>query len=512
MTNSSKKVIGWVAVIVFAATLCACQKNPAQNVVTSKNDGSFDVNVVQSATEQEGAETTETTEMLAYNDTFYSTDGTVEFSLDIHQEMTHKAMPVVEIEPYYLTEADAQRVAKVLFGEVDFYEAAPLSGKEYSKQEIQSCIDRWLPYTNVNAVSELFPNRSGETEYLSLVVETIKKSIEDFTAQYENAPDEKTETLCDWTFKPDSYYRYAVEEIDKKDLSQDNQKLAVQVTVDGIPYYLAFTKRNMGDYKLNYIYSYPYSGFSPCDIDKVLLNAKLCRTEEPTAKQINAAKEKAQDLLDRMNLGTWTIDSYSIETKDCGNCSEFAIKVNAVPMIAGIPAVRCPQYVNLKSELAYASNYYLTDASFTFSANGTLLNFEMLSTIAVKEVINDCVAVLPMEELIERAATHLSLSDYQEYGLSGDFLEQLQETAGEKYLCKIDISKLDYGMLRVKAPNTDESYYYVPGIVLSGSIDYCGAQTGAIYESSGKTILKDRIVPLVTLNAVDGTIVELYTE
>lgn len=145
MTNSSKKVIGWVAVIVFAATLCACQKNPAQNVVTSKNDGSFDVNVVQSATEQEGAETTETTEMLAYNDTFYSTDGTVEFSLDIHQEMTHKAMPVVEIEPYYLTEADAQRVAKVLFGEVDFYEAAPLSGKEYSKQEIQSCIDRWLP-------------------------------------------------------------------------------------------------------------------------------------------------------------------------------------------------------------------------------------------------------------------------------------------------------------------------------------------------------------------------------
>ena len=54
--------------------LCSCAANPEQDVVISKNDGSFDVNVVQSATSPTASSGGEgTTQNVKYNETFFST-------------------------------------------------------------------------------------------------------------------------------------------------------------------------------------------------------------------------------------------------------------------------------------------------------------------------------------------------------------------------------------------------------------------------------------------------------
>ena len=76
----------------------------------------------------------------------------------------------------------------------------------------------------------------------------------------------------------------------------------------------------------------------------------------------------------------------------------------------------------------------------------------------------------------------------------------------------MEICQIDEGMLRVKVPNTDESYYYVPGIVLSGTIDYVGSKTGNFYASSGNGLYDQRIVPLVAINAIDGSVIALSNE
>ena len=60
----------WVSVlswIVCLAVLTACAANPEKEVVTSKNDGSFDANVVQSAEEIHALDATE---FLSFSDTF----------------------------------------------------------------------------------------------------------------------------------------------------------------------------------------------------------------------------------------------------------------------------------------------------------------------------------------------------------------------------------------------------------------------------------------------------------
>ena len=62
-------------------------------------------------------------------------------------------------------------------------------------------------------------------------------------------------------------------------------------------------------------------------------------------------------------------------------------------------------------------------------------------------------------------------------------------------------------MTRVKVPNTDNSYYYIPALILSGTINYCGEQSGTVYQSN-----PDGIYPLVAINAVDGSIIQLDNE
>ena len=79
--------------------LCSCAANPEQDVVISKNDGSFDVNVVQSATQPAG-QNESATQNVSYTDSFTSTDGSVQFQLSIDDTIPVQAWPVVEIVPH----------------------------------------------------------------------------------------------------------------------------------------------------------------------------------------------------------------------------------------------------------------------------------------------------------------------------------------------------------------------------------------------------------------------------
>ena len=47
-------------------------------------------------------------------------------------------------------------------------------------------------------------------------------------------------------------------------------------------------------------------------------------------------------------------------------------------------------------------------------------------------------------------------------------------------------------------------------MVLYGTVDYLESETGALNVSSGAGIWNDRIIPIVAVNAVDGSNIELY--
>lgn len=154
-----------------------------------------------------------------------------------------------------------------------------------------------------------------------------------------------------------------------------------------------------------------------------------------------------------MELGEWSIDQCNVKTTYYGDVPEYVICISAVPVIQGTPTIRYPQLDNLKSENIYASNYYYTDAYFEFSSNGDLMLFRMYSPIEIKEIVNENVALLSVDDLLVKAKNHLERSDLYAYGI-GSEIEQLKDKIG----CKVEISNLDMGLTRVKVQDSDDYY------------------------------------------------------
>lgn len=478
--------------------LCGCQKSPEQNVVSSKNDGTFDANIIQSATD-----TREDSQMLRSSEQFTSTDGSIEFVMNLDEVTTVSAMPVVEVEPHYLTGEDVKHVAEALFGDAVFYEREPSANPQFSKEQINKSIGRWSQYITSDAMRGLY---SDDTADPSSDIDYLKSYIELFTQRYESAPDKNPHIRCDWTFKKERNYNNSGIEINGRNLSDDLDVIYANTEIGDIEYVLTAATREESDYQVNKIRVALGSGIGPLFIDQSIYQAMLCRTEEPTKEQMVAIAERALGVLNRIDMGNWEIAEEYVQTTYYGNTPEYKIVVNAVPKFSGVSAVCGQQVENLTDDDTYVSNYAISTSSFEFSVNGDLINFQMVSPINVKEIVNSNVATLPLESLLEKAKSYLMLSDAKAgYGLPPGLVDMYEETFGEKVICKVNLCELEYGLGRVRAANSDANYYYVPVFVCKGIADYYGKDSGLLYVSSRDYYSSAQA--FVWINAVDGTII-----
>lgn len=479
----------WVSIVSFMlcfAILTACAANPAQEVVISKNDGAFDANISETAP---GPNDPTATQPINHEASFSSTDERVNFYLLIDDTVSAAHMPVIEVVPHYLSEEDAERVAYALFGNADFYEADPILAPVYSKDNIQKKLSRWSQYINKEALTELYG------EYIDGTVDIVKKFIEEYTREYAQAPSEDPHMICNWKFKKIPVYYFSQAEVASMDLENENDGVQATLWLGEIPYRYNAETRNKNDFKANYINAYIDDGISPDFIDSRIFRAQLCRTDIPTGSQIASIQEKAELILANMQLGEWIVDEIYVATATYGTVVEYTVCVNAAPVLNGIPTLRQTQILNLTSDDIYASNYNMSEVNFQFSANGDLLNFVLYSPIDISKVVNSKVAVLSIGELIEIAKSHFLYSDFSQYDSS-----MLFDPDDKTVACDVTINRIEYGLSRIRVPNTDASYYYIPSVAFYGDIAFTNKDTGDVYhfEESKR---------LVMLNAVDGTII-----
>ena len=313
---------------------------------------------------------------------FQSTDGSVSFHFITNSVKLPESMPIVEVVPYYLNEEDVRAVANALFDENDaYYEARINSNRIYSRSELLEQINRWSQYTQEQSVISLYGENRGN------ITEKVKRAIERNTILCESAPEEDVRLPARWTFQKDSFYYLTDEERSTHDFSVDNDAIMLEVTHKDLPYLLSVAKRNRTDYKISNVSAYLNEGSAPRQLDSRIFHAQLCRTNEPDAQQIELIKTKAQSILDSINLGQWKIDHYFVEEQHYGECSEYIIHIDAVPVFSGVSACRRPQIDSLKSKEVYSSNYYITDVHFEFSANGDMLYFNLCSPVEAKKVV-----------------------------------------------------------------------------------------------------------------------------
>ena len=501
-----KKPRWWVSAICSVlsfAILTACAANPDKEAVVSKNDGAFDASLIQTATVPHVPQHVEVTEE------FTSTDGSVAFTIRLDQTIIPPEVPVVEVVPHYFSGEDAKRISHVLFGEdAVFYEKEPTMGayeQIFTREDALAALQRWSNYTNLDALRELQGKHTIPSD-----VEVVKAGIEKLTAALDHIPEGKTYRNAEWIMRPDDEYFYTAEQLAEMDEDdRDNlQSVQVMTNVDGIQYQLDFTIRDDEQYKLSSFYMTLNTVKSPLYLDADIFAAQLLRTAEPTQEQIDAAVKKGGELLNGLGLGQWQVDGCEVWVPDLRGVEEYTIIVKALPVFNGVAAIRQPALDSIKSDDIYAHNCYMTEAKIEYNAEGTLVGFEMQTPMDVVEVLNDNVATMTMDDLVQRVKDQLSLTDKEAFGMTGQFLDIMERGAGEEFICKVDLCQIEYGMVRIRIPNTEDGYYYVPALKCSGTIDYVGAQSGEVYSSSGTEILGERILPILVLNAVDGSVIE----
>lgn len=424
-----------------------------------------------------------------------SKNGVIEFRIDIEEEISGEPVPVLEVVPHFLTEEDVKRVAYVLFPDGVFYEAEPAFEEKNSKMEIQEKIDRWSYYTTEEALRELYNYRPNQTGYLPGIAKNVQNFVDNYSHMLDGASSTNLHKLCDWTFKKNSVYELTASELASQDTSKDNNAIKADIKAGDVYYRFSASVRDKDDFLISNISVYPYDGIGPDMIDERIFRTWLCRTEEPTEKQIAAVKEKAEIMLQQMQLGNWMIDECFVETEEINEYKNYIIHVNAVPVLNGVPALRKAQPTNLRCEKPGAARYYYTDVQFEFSANGDLVSFKMKSPIEIQNEVTTSMAALKIEEQLEIAKEYLSQKDFYFYS-TGYYFDDMGESAG----CVVDINGLEYNLTRINGENPLESYYYVPGIKLTGDVRYYDLESGDVY-------LERQDVTLVIIDAENGTVV-----
>lgn len=493
INNRWKCIIMFLLLCITMLFLSSCQSNPTREVVTSKGDGDLEARVTIAAEE---THTDDAVQDVVYALDFDSTDMSVNYKIQLNQTIRDSNMPVVRVTPHFINAEDAKKVATALFPDGIFYEAEPARAAQYSRSELQSKINRWSQYTNVESLKNLY----GEDRIVQFS-EVIKEYIERYTVMYESAPTENPHALCEWTMRKTSEYRVPENELTEKDLLDDNDEISAQLVVDQIPYYYTATTRNKEDFRVNLISAYIYSGQSPVNIDERIFRAQLCRTESPTQTLQHNIQKKAEQIIADMNMGQWMVDELYVKNDVYGDINEYTICVNAVPIFNGIPVLRRTQLDSLKDETGYAAEQYYSDINFEFAPNGELLSFFCYSPLEVQEVVNSNVKVLSILELLEIAHSQLRLTDSYAFGF-GMFLDYINEAVQ----CHVTISSIEYGLSRIKVPNSIDEYYYVPSVAFKGYSEYIGKETETVFwcDETPQTFL--------ILNAVDGTVIKAVND
>lgn len=494
-----RKISILLATALICSLLCACQTSPSDSVINSKNDGSF-----YSKLDETQSDETDEQQGVQFFDEFYSTDGSIEFKINIDDSLYTSAVPVVEVAPHILSSTDVERIAYVLFEDAVFYERRTSQNPSYSKDQLQQAISRWSQYTN-NASMATLVGESSETE-IERKISSLKGWIEKYTEKYDTAPLSDPRDLCDWTFRKERYYNNYELENDRRNESDDLNVIYANVEIDGIEYVFTASTRDESDYKLNTIDVSLSSGVGPADTDLEIYRAMLCRTSQPTDDQILAISTKAQNMLNNMGLGAWSVSNTYVETRYFGDIPEYRVFVECVPVFNNIPAIHGQMTPSATDNDTYAAYYPISQVDFAFSANGELIYFRFASPVDIVEIVNENVATLPLNTLVEKAKNKLMLSDaHTGYGTSAELIYMYEEVMNEELVCKIEIGTVEYGLARINVKNSDNSYYYVPTIVFKGTVNYYGRNTGTLYISSND--YGSDCVDLIWINAVDGTII-----
>ena len=386
-----KRKIALLLGILLTFQLCSCgvkEPEPAaegENTIVEISRGEADGDVNKLAASA-----------VAYTDSFKSADGTVDIEINLEDTQLYEGgFQTLQITPRPFTEEEVQRIKNVLFGDAVFYEH--IFCREHTRAELEEQRAFWQALLEREDLDALHCVLGMDGE--------LRNTIERFLEKYkiEAAPETIERTVCDFTFKPISYYYHDAEE-------EDWYSIMAASEVGGVPYIFSATNNTNNGVRIFSVSAWlSYETVSPLGIRAEVLKDELLCVDKPDQEQIDAIKEKAEKMIAELDIGQWQINLCECE-EDIGLEWEtrYNVKITAVPVVNGIPMLRQVQPYYLRGTEEAIQNCYYPDMELSFAPDGTLLNFTLNTPVDILEVSSEKSRMMSFAELVGGIKTQFS--------------------------------------------------------------------------------------------------------
>lgn len=201
-------------------------------------------------------------------------------------------------------------------------------------------------------------------------------------------------------------------------------------------------------------------------------------------------------MLKAMGLEDWHISSSRVMNMELGDGRVgYTVVIKASPSYEGIKVVSQEQIASLKSDDAYASNYYYEVVEMDFT-DGVLVFFEYQAPLDVVSVVNDSVMLLTTDKVVAAFENCMTLDEivkYQVQGIPDEFADTQQISRVEAI-----VDTVEFGLTRIRIKNNESDFYLVPAYTFKG--------TYVAYNGAGEAGMEMETT-FAVINAVDGSII-----
>ncbi len=484
-----KHMIKFTALILTLLVLCGCSKPavPAAPV--------FDAAAVEEAPYPQAP----APQRIIRSEVFQNEDGSAEFTVNIDTDLPALSLPVVEAVPRALTAQDAHDLIYAFFPDAQCYERHPAYSSaetSWTKESLGKEMERWRAYTyddlagiwgGVDNLPQAMRVNGDDIPF----AEYWEENMQYFEDLLEKAPEADMRTPSLWHMFKETEYMVEPEEAERMDLSQDRDCVIANVEVGEDTYYYVVASGNPLFGTTNLISLSYNTPDSPANVDWQIFLSENEALPVPSKEDLDRALQVAQSYLDKFHIGEWVLDEPQPSSHD------GTIYVEGHPADTILPEE--------DTVLLNATQFQMPYMSIRIHPDGRLLDFRVSGSLTEAVVRAEHPEELPVETLMDTALNHLRTEETMAYGLDEESLYWVQIWAEEDVRCQAEVTRLARGYVRMNTP--EGGICYAPCLALYGTASYIGKESGKVLNPAETAFLPVDEIPLVIVNAIDGTIV-----
>lgn len=482
-----KYMIRLITIAALLLSIIACQPTPETDAVRQKNDHKLvDVGRKEEADARPLRKQVNAPERYANELNLY--DGRLKVLIDASVEIPNETkIPIVKVEAADFTQDQVYTFFRYFCGDREMYN---ISNDSVNKKTVESEI-RYL----MQEISELEKAGKSNEPY----TEQCRAALQYYESIYADAPDPEVPERCDGTLK--KYTRYSPKSF-KPVVSQTQvlaQESAEEYAKKG--YVVQFSVQNRDDLKQSvqvdgeWFIKNNTSALSFGDLRNSATgeqseHKRITDLDAPTGFSLSPreAIEAAQAFLKEIGLSDqFAIDSVTLyhnpgTDPNLNAWEEYSYQVRLTRVVSGIPCAY--NMIGVKSEYAGVWAY---EEMYLYVDDKGIFEFDWFAPMHVTETILEETELLPFDKIMKLFESQVQYSVYP---------------PGEGFSKTYYIDRITLSLQRVLVADDFEQAMLVPVWSFYGTFDDQNSYETRINADIGGS--------LVTINAIDGTIIDLH--